>query len=127
MSFAAQWFSKSISTGKIDNIDKNSDSRTSVNFVNIVREVENSKINQWGEHAHLAEWFLSVKDSLPRERFIYDQGEGWQVIWATPAASYENLAAEIEKGPGGQWDAEVRSILEQLHNLFGNINHAQSE
>ena len=24
-----------------------------------------------------------------------------------------------EKGPGGQWDAEVRSILEQLHNLFG--------
>ena len=43
MSFAAQWFSKSISTGKIDNIDKNSDSRTSVNFVNIVRvEIQKS-------------------------------------------------------------------------------------
>ncbi|MBP8649951.1 MAG: hypothetical protein KBI48_04495 [Deltaproteobacteria bacterium] len=84
-------------------------------------------ILQWGEHAHLVEWFLSVKDTLPRERFTYDQGEGWQVIWMTPAASYQNLAAEIEKGPGGQWDAEVRSILEQLHNLFGNINHAQSE
>jgi hypothetical protein len=66
------------------------------------------------------EWFFSAKDTLPRERFTYDRGEGWQVIWATPAASYQNLAAEIEKGPGGQWDAEVRSILEQLHNLFGN-------
>ncbi|HNY71661.1 MAG TPA: hypothetical protein PKH14_12820 [Syntrophorhabdus sp.] len=75
--------------------------------------------NQWGNHAHLVEWFLSKKDTLPRERFIYDQGEGWQVIWATPAASYQNLAAEIEKGPGGQWDAEVRNILEQLHHLFG--------
>ena len=127
MSFAAQWFSKSISTGKIDNIDINSDSRTSVNSVNIVNKGEILKIEQWGDHAHLAEWFLSVKDSLPRERFIYDQGEGWQVIWATPAASYENLAAEIEKGPGGQWDAEVRSILEQLHKLFGNKVYAINE
>jgi len=84
-------------------------------------------ILQWGDHAHLVEWFFSAKDSLPRERFTYDRGEGWQVIWMTPAASYQNLAAEIEKGPGGQWDAEVRSILEQLHKLFGNINHAQSE
>jgi len=74
---------------------------------------------QWGEHAHLAGWFLQVKDSLPRERFVYDRGEGWQVIWATPAASYQNLEAEIGKGPGGQWDAEVRNILEQLHHLFG--------
>lgn len=75
--------------------------------------------DQWGDHAHLAEWFFSVKDSLPRERFIYDQGDGWQVIWATPTASYQNLAAKIEKGPGGQWDAELWSILEQLHHLFG--------
>jgi len=84
-------------------------------------------ILQWGEHAHLVEWFLSVKDTLPRERFTYDRGEGWQVIWATPAASYQNLAAEIEKGPGGQWDAEVRSILEQLHKLFGNKVYAINE
>jgi len=76
-------------------------------------------ILQWGEHAHLVEWFLYAKDSLPQARFIYAQGEGWQVIWATPAASYENLEAEIVKGPAGQWDAEVRSILEQLHKLFG--------
>jgi hypothetical protein len=117
MSFAAQWFSKSIPTDKIDNIDINSDARTSVNFVNIVSRGE---ILQWGDHAHLAEWFFSAKDSLPRERFTYDRGEGWQVIWMTPAASYEHLAEEIKKGPGGQWDAEVRSILEQLHNLFGN-------
>jgi len=84
-------------------------------------------ILQWGDHARLVEWFFSAKDSLPRERFTYDQGEGWQVIWMTPAASYENLAAEIEKGPGGQWDAEVRSILEQLHKLFGNKVYAINE
>ena len=82
---------------------------------------------QWGDHAHLVEWFFSAKDSLPRERFTYDRGEGWQVIWMTPAASYQNLAAEIEKGPGGQWDAEVRSILEQLHKLFGNKVYAINE
>jgi hypothetical protein len=124
MSFSAQWFSKSISKDNIDNNDINGKSGISVNSVNIVSRGE---ILQWGDHAHLVEWFFSAKDSLPRERFTYDQGEGWQVIWMTPAASYQNLAAEIEKGPGGQWDAEVRSILEQLHNLFGNINHAQSE
>ena len=84
-------------------------------------------ILQWGDHAHLVEWFFSAKDTLPRERFTYDRGEGWQVIWMTPAASYQNLAAEIEKGPGGQWDAEVRSILEQLHKLFGNKVYAINE
>ena len=127
MSFSAQWFSKSISKDNIDNNDINGKSGISVNSVNIVSRGEILKIEQWGDHAHLVEWFFSAKDTLPRERFTYDQGEGWQVIWATPAASYQNLAAEIEKGPGGQWDAEVRSILEQLHKLFGNINHAQSE
>ncbi len=74
----------------------------------------------WGEDALLVQWFLSVRDTLPRERFIYDQGEGWQVIWATPTASYQILAAEIEKGPGGKWDAEVRSILERLQEMLGS-------
>jgi hypothetical protein len=124
MSFSAQWFSKSISKDNIDNNDINGKSGISVNSVNIVSRGE---ILQWGDHAHLVEWFFSAKDSLPRERFTYDQGEGWQVIWMTPAASYENLAAEIEKGPGGQWDAEVRSILEQLHKLFGNKVYAINE
>ncbi len=40
----------------------------------------------------------------------------------TPAASYQNLALEIEEGPGSQWGDEVRSILNQLHTLFGNRN-----
>jgi len=120
MSFSAQWFSKSISKDNIDNNDINGKSGISVNSVNIVSRGEILKIEQWGDHARLVEWFFSAKDTLPRERFTYDQGEGWQVIWMTPAASYEHLAVEIEKGPGGQWDTEVRSILEQLHNLFGN-------
>ena len=124
MSFSAQWFSKSISKDNIDNNDINGKSGISVNSANIVSRGE---ILQWGDHAHLVEWFFSAKDSLPRERFTYDQGEGWQVIWATPATSYQNLAAEIEKGPGGQWDAEVRSILEQLHKLFGNKVYAINE
>ncbi len=122
MSFSAQWFSKSISKDNIDNNDINGESGLSVNSVNIVSRGEILKIEQWGDHAHLVEWFLSVKDTLPRERFTYDQGEGWQVIWATPAASYQNLSLEIEKGPGGQWGDEVRSILNQLHTLFGNRN-----
>ncbi|MGB3999129.1 MAG: hypothetical protein WBM23_04465 [Desulfomonilia bacterium] len=127
MSFSAQWFSKLDSK---DNKDKRVITKEREAFVPSVPfagKGGNLKIDQWGDHAHLVEWFLSVKDSLPRERFIYDQGEGWQVIWATPAASYQNLAAEIEKGPGGQWDAEVRSILEQLHKLFGNKVYAINE
>jgi len=119
MSFSAQWFSKSDPSDKIDKNDNNQESGISVNSVNIVNGGRILTIDQWGEHAHLVEWFLSVRDSLPCKRFIYDQGEGWQVIWATPAASYQNLAAEIEQGPGCQWDTEVRSILEQLHKLFG--------
>jgi hypothetical protein len=60
------------------------------------------------------------RDTLPRERFIYDRGEGWQIIWATPVASYERLKREIEKGPESPWADEVRSILKQLHRLFKN-------
>lgn len=69
----------------------------------------------YGFHGHAA----ITREFCPKERFIFDQGKGSQVIWATPAASYENLAVEIEKGSGDPWDAEVRSILEQLYKLFG--------
>jgi len=126
MSFSAQWFSKLDSK---DNKDKRVITKEREAFVPSVPfagKGGNLKIDQWGDHAHLVEWFLSKKDTLPRERFIYDQGEGWQVIWATPAASYENLAAEIEKGPGNQWDAEVRSILEQLYNRFANAGSREN-
>ncbi|MFY9134421.1 MAG: hypothetical protein WAO51_04375 [Bacillota bacterium] len=127
MSFSAQWFSKLDSKDNKDKRVITKEREAVVPSVPFAGKGGNLKIDQWGDHAHLVEWFLSVKDSLPRERFIYDQGEGWQVIWATPAASYQNLAAEIEKGPGGQWDAEVRSILEQLHKLFGNKVYAINE
>jgi len=120
MSFSAQWFSKSISKDNIDNNDINGKSGISVNSVNIVSRGEILKIEQWGDHAHLVEWFFSAKDTLPRERFTYDQGDGWQVIWMTPVASYERLKTEIEKGPESPWADEVRSILKQLHRLFKN-------
>ncbi len=73
----------------------------------------------WGDHAPLVEWFLSVKDTLPTERFTLWKGEHGSVTWATPAASYESLTREIDKGPGGEYDAEVRSLLEQLYAKFG--------
>jgi len=76
----------------------------------------------WGTHAHLVEWFLSVKDTLPRERFTLWKGEYGSVTWATPAASYESLTREIEKGPGGPYAEEVRSILEQLYAKFGDAS-----
>ncbi len=119
MSFSAKWFSKSDCKDNIDKNANNGESVNSVNSVSIVNKGENLKIDQWGNHAPFVEWFLSMKDTLPRERFIYDQGEGWSITWAAPAASYEKLACEIGKGPGGKWDAEVRSILERLHELFG--------
>jgi len=76
----------------------------------------------WGEHAHLVDWFLRVKDSLPTERFTYAQGDSWSITWATPEASYKILAREIEKGPDGERGEEVRSILEQLYTIFsGNL------
>lgn len=74
---------------------------------------------EWGDHAHLVEWFLSVKDTLPRKRFTLWKGEYGSVTWATPAASYDSLTREIEKGPGGPYAEEVRSILEQIHTKFG--------
>ncbi|MCK9262645.1 MAG: hypothetical protein M0R18_02395 [Deltaproteobacteria bacterium] len=126
MSFSAQWFSKLDSKDNKDKRDITKEREAFVPSVPFVGKSGNLKIDQWGNHAHLVEWFLQVKDSLPRERFIYDQGDGWQVIWATPAASYENLAAEIEKGPGNQWDAEVRSILEQLYNRFANAGSREN-
>jgi hypothetical protein len=120
MSFSAQWFSKSISKDNIDNNDINGESGLSVNSVNIVSRGDILKTEQWGDHAHLVEWFFSARDTLPRERFTYDQGDGWQVIWMTPVASYERLKTEIEKGPESPWADEVRSILKQLHRLFKN-------
>lgn len=83
----------------------------------ILREI--ATISSWGTHTHLVQWFLSVRATLPTTRFTLWEGQHGSVVWATPAASYESLAREIEKGPAGQYAEEVRSILEQLHNKFG--------
>ena len=77
MSFSAQWFSKSDLKDNEDRRNKTSERGAFVPFTPFIHKSENSKNDQWSDHAHLVEWFLSVKDSLPSERFIYDQGEEW--------------------------------------------------
>lgn len=78
-------------------------------------------ILRWGDHAPLAEWFLSTRDTLPVEPFEYWRGGRCSVHWMTPVASYQRLAEAIEEGPEGQHAPEVRSILEQLHHLFSEV------
>ena len=79
--------------------------------------------NPLGDHAHLVEWFLSVKDTLPLKRFCLWQEDGCSLWWATPAASYQVLSDAIETGPDGPHAPEVRSILELLHSKFGGSDN----
>lgn len=119
MSFADKW--DSISDPKKNNDINDNKPAEGISVINVIKseEVENEKAASWGTHTHLVEWFMSVKATLPTTRFTLWEGEYGSVIWATPAASYENLAREIGKGPTGPYAEEVRSILEQLHNKFG--------
>jgi len=119
MSFADKW--DSISDPKKNNDNNDNKPSEGISVINVIKsgEVENEKSAPWGTHTPLVQWFLSVKATLPTQRFTLWQGEYGSVIWATPAASYESLAREIEKGPAGPYAEEVRSILEQLYTKFG--------
>lgn len=67
----------------------------------------------------LIQWFTDNVHRLPTKPFKLCEGEGWSIHYMTPAATYQNLTLEIVKKPDGPWAAEIISILEQLHNLFG--------
>lgn len=76
---------------------------------------------QWGDHAHLIEWFSDNVHRLPIKPYKLCEGEGWSLYYATPAATYRKILEAIKQGPEGEraQDGTLYGVLQSLHDRFG--------